>query len=362
MKRKYLEIRNTALKDVRCLILNNISQFRKAYRYVIELAMVARDEGLLALESNIGFLDDSDPITKNYVWMIRMIIDGIDPEYLEEAVTNRFISREYTGLDAFMYYLYSMGSSYIQEGRSPKEIEEFFNSFVPEELIPENTINHKLFDLAEQRLMKQSQKKLKEISGLMTDTELNAVSKVKDSIYNLNENEWALITAEKGFTYWDILIPLCDPATRIIIDSHMSEGRILQYLWYPRMPKDGEIQKCCDSYFQVIREIREEQKRKMNADEVILEILAMDKKDIGTAIKEEYYSNTHNTIALALKGVTEQVVERLLDSVDKRTAMYIRDEMELMGPVKITEVEQAQKVLKMDVMGLEVARSLKKQK
>ncbi len=243
-----------------------------------------------------------------------------------------------------------------------KEIEEFFNSFVPEELIPENTINHKLFDLAEQRLMKQSQKKLKEISGLMTDTELNAVSKVKDSIYNLNENEWALITAEKGFTYWDILIPLCDPATRIIIDSHMSEGRILQYLWYPRMPKDGEIQKCCDSYFQVIREIREEQKRKMNADEVILEILEMDKKDIGTAIKEEYYSNTHNTIALALKGVTEQVVERLLDSVDKRTAMYIRDEMELMGPVKITEVEQAQKVLKMDVMGLEVARSLKKQK
>ena len=42
--------------------------------------------------------------------------------------------------------------------------------------------------------------------------------------------------------------------------------------------------------------------------------------------------------------------------------MNIRDEMELMGPVKITEVEQAQKVLKMDVMGLEVARSLKKQK
>ena len=42
--------------------------------------------------------------------------------------------------------------------------------------------------------------------------------------------------------------------------------------------------------------------------------------------------------------------------------MNIRDEMELMGPVRITEVEQAQKVLKMDVIGLEVARSLKKQK
>ena len=113
---------------------------------------------------------------------------------------------------------------------------------------------------------------------------------------------------------------------------------------------------------KMIRDIREEQRRKMNADEVILEILEMDRKDIGTAIKEEYYSNTHNTIALALKGVTELVAERLLDSVDKRTAMYIRDEMELMGPVRITEVEQAQKVLKMDVMGLEVARAIKRKR
>ena len=42
--------------------------------------------------------------------------------------------------------------------------------------------------------------------------------------------------------------------------------------------------------------------------------------------------------------------------------MNIRDEMELMGPVRITEVEQAQKVLKMDVMGLEVARAIKRKR
>ena len=42
--------------------------------------------------------------------------------------------------------------------------------------------------------------------------------------------------------------------------------------------------------------------------------------------------------------------------------MNIRDEMELMGPVRITKVEQAQKVLKMDVMGLEVARAIKRKR
>ena len=42
--------------------------------------------------------------------------------------------------------------------------------------------------------------------------------------------------------------------------------------------------------------------------------------------------------------------------------MNIRDEMELMGPVRITEVEQAQKALKMDVMGLEVARAIKRKR
>ena len=40
--------------------------------------------------------------------------------------------------------------------------------------------------------------------------------------------------------------------------------------------------------------------------------------------------------------------------------MNIRDEMELMGSVRITKVEQAQKELMANVLGIQVARAIKR--
>lgn len=90
----------------------------------------------------------------------------------------------------------------------------------------------------------------------------------------------------------------------------------------------------------------------------ILEILEMDKSDIGIAIKEEYYSSVKSYIPVALKGVSEPIVNRLLDTIDKRTAMYIRDEIEFMGPVRVTDIEKAQKELMANVLGFQVARAI----
>ena len=42
--------------------------------------------------------------------------------------------------------------------------------------------------------------------------------------------------------------------------------------------------------------------------------------------------------------------------------MIIRDEMELMGPVRITKVEQAQKELMANVLGIQVARAIKRKR
>ena len=42
--------------------------------------------------------------------------------------------------------------------------------------------------------------------------------------------------------------------------------------------------------------------------------------------------------------------------------MNIRDEMELMGPVTITKVEQAQKELMANVLGIQVARAIKRKR
>ena len=42
--------------------------------------------------------------------------------------------------------------------------------------------------------------------------------------------------------------------------------------------------------------------------------------------------------------------------------MNIRDEMELMGPVTITKVEQAQKELMANVLGIQIARAIKRKR
>lgn len=251
-----------------------------------------------------------------------------------------------------------MGIIYIQRGVNPLVIEEFFNSFIPEEFIPRDSVTHKYFDYVEKRTRHKNSEKIENIKALLTEKELECVGKLKTSLLSLSNDEWDLITAETGFDEWGVFIPILDMETRILTDLHMSPGRVRRYMWDVRMPKDGEIEDCCNKYFKILNEIREENSKRVNLDDGILGILAMDKVDVGTVIKEEYYSSVKSCVPVALKGVSEPIVNRFLNTVDKRTAMYIRDEIEFMGPVRITDVEKAQKELMANVLGLQVARSI----
>ncbi|MFO7653903.1 MAG: flagellar motor switch protein FliG [Candidatus Krumholzibacteriia bacterium] len=57
-------------------------------------------------------------------------------------------------------------------------------------------------------------------------------------------------------------------------------------------------------------------------------------------------------LTLALKGATEEIKEKIFDNMSKRAALGIREDMEYMGPVRLSEVEEAQKRI------VEVVRSL----
>ena len=358
MINSYRDIRSIAIINVNETIKDNIQRFRKAYRYIADLSLYAKEEGLLFLDSHMDFIEDEDPMTENLIWMVDMIVDSLEPDCLEVIVTNRFLVRNYKGIDALIYYVYAMGIIYIQRGVNPLVIEEFFNSFIPEEFIPGDSISHKYFDYIETKTMRKNSEKIERIKELLTAEETEYVGKVRTSLLSLSNDEWGLITAEAGFDEWGVFIPIFDMETRILIDLQMAPGRVRRYMWDVHMPKDGEIEKCCDMYFSVLNEIREENSKRVNLDDGILEILEMDKSDIGIAIKEEYYSSVKSYIPVALKGVSEPIVNRLLDTIDKRTAMYIRDEIEFMGPVRVTDIEKAQKELMANVLGLQVARAI----
>jgi flagellar motor switch protein FliG len=79
-------------------------------------------------------------------------------------------------------------------------------------------------------------------------------------------------------------------------------------------------------------------------------LLDLDDKNLGTLIRNV----DSDVLVRALKGVDESVRGRFLGCMSSRAADGIRDEIEARGPMKLTEVLEAQKVM------IQIARNLAK--
>jgi flagellar motor switch protein FliG len=79
-------------------------------------------------------------------------------------------------------------------------------------------------------------------------------------------------------------------------------------------------------------------------------LLELDDKNLGTLIR----NIDSDILTRALKGVDESIRGRFLGCMSSRAADGIRDEMEARGPMKLSEVLDAQKVI------IQIARNLAK--
>lgn len=79
-------------------------------------------------------------------------------------------------------------------------------------------------------------------------------------------------------------------------------------------------------------------------------LLELDDKNLGTLIR----NIDNDTLVRALKGVDEAARGRFLGCMSARAADSVRDEMEERGPMKLTEVLEAQKLI------IQIARNLAK--
>jgi flagellar motor switch protein FliG len=79
-------------------------------------------------------------------------------------------------------------------------------------------------------------------------------------------------------------------------------------------------------------------------------LLELDDKGLGTLIRNV----DGDTLARALKGVDEAARNRMLGCMSARAAAGIRDDMEARGPMKLSEVLEAQKAI------IQIARNLAK--
>ena len=72
---------------------------------------------------------------------------------------------------------------------------------------------------------------------------------------------------------------------------------------------------------------------------VFADLVEVDDRGIQALLREV----STDSLKLALRGADDDLSEKLLGNLSKRAADILKDDMEAMGPVKISEVEQAQK-------------------
>jgi flagellar motor switch protein FliG len=71
---------------------------------------------------------------------------------------------------------------------------------------------------------------------------------------------------------------------------------------------------------------------------VFEDILLVNDKGIQSVLKEI----ENDTLALALKTASEELKEKILKNMSERAGQMIREEMQFMGPVRVSDVESAQ--------------------
>ncbi len=92
-------------------------------------------------------------------------------------------------------------------------------------------------------------------------------------------------------------------------------------------------------------ELAEEIRNKMFVFEDLVHI---DDRGIQTILKEV----SNEDLLLALKGASEEVREKIFKNMSKRAAEMIQEDLETMGPVRLSDVEQAQRNI------IQIARKL----
>lgn len=95
-------------------------------------------------------------------------------------------------------------------------------------------------------------------------------------------------------------------------------------------------------------ELAEEIRRRMFVFE---DLIKLDDRSVQLILREVETKD----LALALKGASEEVKEKIFKNISKRAAQLLQDELEYMGPVRIKDVEEAQQKIINVVRRLEEA-------
>ena len=101
------------------------------YLAILRLSVVARDEGLLALEAEVNKPDPSVDPDGFLRMLILLVVDGLDPELLEEDGLCRYAALNTSGYRGFILLMCIRGTLMIQFGHNRNTIATGLKAMCP---------------------------------------------------------------------------------------------------------------------------------------------------------------------------------------------------------------------------------------
>lgn len=148
---------------------------------VYKASILARQRGLLILETlNVE--------SELFQWIISMILDGTDPECLEELLENRYFINCPEKIEKCIFYIYARASLLIQGGINDQLMQEFLVSVVPEAYHEKmraflNSYKDEIMGNTYQKTVKKAEEFFKNQDISMLNTEEQAVKNEFDAVF-----------------------------------------------------------------------------------------------------------------------------------------------------------------------------------
>lgn len=154
LRRIHTEISERKILDSDCEIKQNETMLLETVYKIMELGLLARKEGLLALEEAVNDIS-LESQEEELQQLITLLVDGTEPDILEGIGWSRYYSRLYHDYQALKYFIYLEGTLSIQAGDNPRILEEKLKAMLPRELYIKYTAEQREKELEKEKQEKQ---------------------------------------------------------------------------------------------------------------------------------------------------------------------------------------------------------------
>lgn len=321
------EIGKAALVNAREVVEKNKELVEQAYHLIMHLEEVSHRYGLLALDEAIGYCPKDVPLCEEVTELINMVIHGMEAEYISELAYIKFEENEYRGIEAFLYYLYVRSILLIQAGEIPYRLELFINTMIPGDILK--------FEEQQKIQSEEKEKKLRELKTGLSDLGKSALQKFSDKLMTLSEEEWKVVVSSNGFVGWEMLLPLLEKEVQELVAAHMNPYRYREIIGNSMaVSEDKMLELLCEA-----ENLLYSMRSPAVHNSILEPVLECTDEEIQKSLREI----GSLTLAMALKRERAEIVDAFMRNLSVKLSYMIREDIDCMGPVRMCDVEDAQR-------------------